>query len=423
MAQKEYKRLDERTMLRIINYNKGRAVEIALRLAWNLGLTRDEMHNLKWNAISFAEKIIYLPDREVPIEDEDAKRLEARSKSIRGRESEYVVASDRNHAHMAPQSISRVVKDAMDRGGLPGITMLDLRYDYIIRMLETHDWPYVARITGISVTTLYAKYSEYFANDVKKPAKAPQEEDAEFKLWKIIQEEGKSPEGLALWMVWKMGIPAQDIVTLTWDQVDLVKGGINLPGRNVKVGSNFLMKLKTVKAERAPDSDPHVLLTPRAGKAFKSERLSRVLRDALIRGGVDMTLQDILNDEKRKDRDYPIVEIVAKYGSATRSVIMKELSLSQSQFYTRAERLVERGELVRVGQKLYLPGTVVAPEEQYEVIRAHLETVPGAVRSDLANLLHVSGNQCGVILKALVEEGKLKHTGHVYSLPDKGTNM
>jgi Mn-dependent DtxR family transcriptional regulator len=301
--------------------------------------------------------------------------------------------------------------------------MIDLRQDFVIRLLQEHPRPYVARVTGISASTLYLSYKEYFAEESKTLAKAPQDSDAEFKLWKLIQEEGTSAEGLALWMAWKLEMPAQEIVALTWDQVDLVKGIIKLQKRNVKIGGEFLTRLKTVKGERAPDSDPHILLTPRAQKGFDAMRLSRVMRNALIRGGVDMTLQDILNAKKRNYTDYPIVKIVEKYGSATRNKIMKELSLSQSQFYTRTERLVERGELVRVGQKLYLPGTVVAPEEQYEVIRAHLETVPGAVRGDLAKLLHVSGNQCSVILKALVEEGKLEHTGHVYSLPDKDKNM
>jgi integrase/DNA-binding Lrp family transcriptional regulator len=426
LAQKEYKRPDEKTMLRIINYNKGLAVEIALRLAWNLGLSRDEMHNLKWSDISFAEKIIYLPDRELPMEDEDAQCLEARLRSIRGRESEYVMASDRTHAHMAQESISRIARVALDQGGLKGFTLLDLRHDSVIRMLETHDWPYVARVTGLSVATLYANYSEYFANGVKKPEKAPQEEqeeDVEFKLWKIIREEGTSPEGLALWMAWKMGIPVQDIATLTWDQVDLVKGSIKLPDRKVKTGSQFLAKLKAVKAERAPDSDPHVLLTPRAQNGFIAHRLSRVLRDALIRGGVDITLKDILDDAKRKSDDSAVVEVVAKYGSVTQKEIMEELHLTPTQVYYRIERLIEEGELVKVGRRIYIPGTVVAPDEQYEVIRAYLEAMGGALRGDLAELLHVSGNQCGVILRALVKEGKLKRTGYVYSLPDEGTNM
>lgn len=422
LSQKEYKRPDEVKMEQIIQNNRGTAAEIALRLAWNLGLTRDEMHNLKWSDVSFAERAIYLPDRKVPMDDESVLSLES-TKTERGHASAFVMTSDRNYTRMAPQYISRVVRIAMQEGGLAGFTMIDLRHDYIIRMLEKHGWPYAARVSGTAVATLYTNYSEYMVNKGDPPEKEQQGDDVDFKLWKIIETEGTSPEGLTLWMAWKLGMRIQEIATLTWSQVDLKKGTITLPDRSVKVGGEFLKKLKAVKAERSTDADPHVILTPRAQKPFDMARLSRVLRTAMIRGGVDMTLQDLLNEEKRKAVDEQMVEIVAKYGSATRNEIIKELPMSTTQFYARAERLVERGSLVRIGQKLYLPGTVVPPEEHYEVIRAYLETVGAAFRGDLANLLHVDGNQCAVVLRALVEEGKLQRSGQVYTLPDEVTNM
>ena len=422
MAQKEYKRPDEATMLRILDDNQLFLAETLIVLAWRLGLSRDEIYNLKWTDFSFEERKVVLPDRDVPLDEEAYKRLYRRWEEQEHRVV-YVASSDRIGERVHPNYIPACVRRALNEGGLTDINMVDLRQDFVIRLLQEHPRPYVARVTGISATTLYMSYKEYFADEDKKPEKAEQDSDVEFNLWRIIQEEGTSEVGLALWFAWKLEIPVQEIATLTWDQVDLAKGIIKLPDRKVKMGSEFLRKLKAVKAERSPNSDPHVVLTPKAQKGFDTKRLSRVLRNAMIRGGVDKTLKEILSAKKRDDSDYPIIRIVEKYGSASRSQIMEELDLSKSQYYSRVERLVERGELVRIGQKLYLPGTVVAPEEQYEVIRAHLGTVSGAVRSDLADLLHVSGNQCGVILKALVEEGKLRHIGHVYSLPDNDTTV
>ena len=422
MAQKEYKRPDEATMLRILDDNQLLLAETLIVLAWRLGLSRDEIHNLKWTDFSFEDRKVILPDRDVPLDEEAYTRLYRRWEE-QEHHVVYVASSDKIGERVHPNYIPACVRKALNEGGLPDINMIDLRQDFVIRLLQEHPRPYVARVTGISATSLYVSYKEYFADEDKKSEKAEQDSDIEFNIWRIIQEEGTSEVGLALWLAWKLEIPVQEIAELTWDQVDLAKGIIKLPDRKVKMGSEFLRKLKAVKAERPTNSDPHVVLTPKAQKGFDTKRLSKVLRNTLIRGGVDMTLKEILSAKKRNDSDYPIIKIVEKRGSATRSQIMEELPLSKAQYYFRVERLVERGELVRIGQKLYLPGTVVAPEEQYEVIRAHLETVAGAVRSDLADLLHVSGNQCGVILKALVEEGKLKHTGHVYSLPDNDTTV
>ena len=49
-----------------------------------------------------------------------------------------------------------------------------------------------------------------------------------FLLWKLLQTEGSSPVGLALWMSWKLGMQAREIVALTWSQVDLDRGGSSI---------------------------------------------------------------------------------------------------------------------------------------------------------------------------------------------------
>jgi hypothetical protein len=87
------------------------------------------------------------------------------------------------------------------------------------------------------------------------------------------------------------------------------------------------------------------------------------------------------------------------------------------QAHAYLDRLINKGKLVRVGAKCYLAGTIVPPEEHYEVLRAHLETVGIAYRAELADLLHIEGRQCHVVLRKLVEEGKLVRKGQMYSLP------
>ena len=60
---------------------------------------------------------------------------------------------------------------------------------------------------------------------------------------------------------------------------------------------------------------------------------------------------------------------------------------------------------------------MVPPEEQYAVIRAFLEESGPAYRQDLADLLHIGPRQCGLILRHMVEEGRLVQVGQRYCLP------
>ena len=419
MAQKEFTRPDELAVQRVVSLYKGYHVEVIIRLAWNLGLFRDEMYNLKWSDISFEEKTVQLPDRTVPMDDEVAECLERRAKTKHGQMLEYVVTSDRGYTHLAPQSISRVAKDALNKGGLKGITLLDLRHDYIIRQLEQHDWPYVSRITGIAVATLYACYSEHYTNGRGvPPAQNTTSAVDEDKLLTIIEAEGTSAEGLALWMTWKLGMQMQESRNLTWNQVDLKRNRIRLPDREIEIGEAFAKRLRILKDSRSETADPHVLLTPRSQKPFDDARLSRCIRTVLIRGGMEnVQFKSLLLDDKA-ETDELILRRAAETGSVTRKDVEQLCDLSQVQAHAWLERLIKKGKLVRVGAKCYLAGTVVAPEEQYEVLKAHLETVGVAFRAELAELLRIEGRQCHVVLRKLVEEGKLVRKGQMYSLSE-----
>ena len=57
--QKEYNRPDEAAMRRVLERVKGELGEIILRLAWNLGLTREEIRQLKWSEVSFSERCVW----------------------------------------------------------------------------------------------------------------------------------------------------------------------------------------------------------------------------------------------------------------------------------------------------------------------------------------------------------------------------
>lgn len=417
MGKNTLNRPDKAAMARILENNQSNMEGIILRLAWKQGLTREEIRQLTWNDISFSSGQIILEDRLIPLDEETQACLQARY-DFRGSVSPFVVISERCRRQLLPESISRIARTALDQEGLTGVSLADLRRDFIICQLEERDWPYAARVSGVSAPTLYAKFSAYMSP--KKPEKAVLPQVDEFRLWKVLQSEGNSPVGLTLWLAWKMGIPVRDIVSLTWDQVDFDKGIIRLEDRAVPFGSTVRRLLRETWESSRDIPDSHVLLTPNSKKPMDQPRLSKLVRTALIRGGLeDVTLRDLNREEKHEREDGLLLRYAAEKGAITRREVMDMLGLQKVSAYERLRRLTEQRKLVRVGSKYYLTGTVVPPEEQYEVVRRHLEQVDGAYRQEMAELLHVEARQCTLILKHMVEEGKLIQLGQRYFLPSE----
>ena len=153
-------RLDRAAMEQLLLERRDTAEEVILRLAWQQGLSRDEIQRLTWADVALEEGQLRLPDRAVPLEADCRDCLKRRQERL-GRVSPFVVISDRRCKPMPPESISRLARAALNEAGLPDVTLGDLRRDFIIRQLESHDWPYAARVSGIAVPTLHAQFGKY----------------------------------------------------------------------------------------------------------------------------------------------------------------------------------------------------------------------------------------------------------------------
>lgn len=421
MQKERYHRPDETAMRRVLEREKNELSEIILRLAWNIGLTREEIRQLKWSDLSFSDNQVVLSDRSIPMDDETAACLKIRAHS-RGHVSEYVVSGDRNRAQLQAPSVSRIARQALDREeSLRGISLRDLRHDFIIRKLARHEWAYVAKISGMAATSMYTMFSDYMVE--RSPAEVssePPSEPDEFLIWKIVQEEGTSPEGLALWMAWKHIMEVNEIIGLTWDDVDFQTGTITLVDRVIVMDAMLRRRLRAVLDARTPEDDPHVLLTPKSRRPFDHSRLSYATRTVFIRNGVEnWTMNHVILAAKHAAEDSAILRMMDDKGSITRNDVMELFAVSSVTAYERLRRLVEAGKVVRIGVKYYPAGKVVPPEQHYEMIRDYLEENGAAYRQDLADLLRIEGRPCAAILRRFVDEGKVVRAGQIYKLPAK----
>lgn len=415
------RRLDEAALRRLLEREQTGPEALVLRLAWLEGLTREEIAALTWDQVSFLDGRLELPDRMIPLDGEVRALLWKLHEAKEAREEPgdpHVLLSARERKPMRLESISRLARLALDRGGLKDVRLLDLRYDWILRCLDRMDWPEAARISGVEVATLQLRFSAS-APTRKVPAPAPAQVD-EFKLWKILQTERGTAAGLAMWLGWQLGLQAQEMISLTWDQVDFKEGLLRLPDREVVLTSAVRRLLEEEQQRRPPGEDPHILLTERSRKPLDLPRLSRLTRTALIRGGLErVTLRDLKRDDSRDAEDESVLHRVLEQGFVSRGDVSELLGLSKTATYARLRRLTETGKLIRVGGKYYLPGTVVPPEQHREAILTYLAQAGFAYRQDIVDLLHIQPKQCTLLLHHMVEEGALVQLGQKYFLPQK----
>ena len=410
-------RPEKGAMDQILQKNSYNAAETILRLAWQAGLLRDEIQHLTWAQIDFPYRQIVLPDRTVPISEELVDWL-ADLKDHRNGCSETVVLSGRDRKPLAPQSISRLARTALDKEGQTAIRLIDLRHDFVLRQLEEHDWQYVSRITGVEAAALNLHFSKHL-REKKVSTRIRREEPAqidEFSLWKLVQTERTTPAGVTLWLTWQLGLRLEEIVALKWDQVDLEQGSLHMPDRTVSLTSGVHSVLKDLRAA-SPDS-VYVLTAPRSGQPYDRVRLSKLVRTLLIRAGMDnVTLRDLrLDCAARTGGEDQVMAYLRKHQSVTRNQVMELLGVSKTAAYTRLKQMAKRGKLTQVGARYYLKGNVVPPERQAEAILEYLAKEGFAYRQDIARLLRIDPGQCRPILQKMVAAGQIIQKRQRYEL-------
>ena len=226
---RSFKRPDEAAMQRVFARTSGGAAEVVLRLAWLQGLHRAEITALRWDQVDFAGRALLLPDRTIPLDPSAEACLRAWYVRCAGN-SECVAVSDRDQTPMRPESVSRLARQALNSEGL-ALSLLDLRRDFILRQIEAHGWSYAAQVSGVAAAALREEFLPRLraANTLPEAPKVGRDE-REYLLWRIIQQEGSSPAGLALWMGWQLRMQPGEIAGLTWDQVDFARNLLRLPG-------------------------------------------------------------------------------------------------------------------------------------------------------------------------------------------------
>lgn len=352
MKKKKLARPNEEAMFRLLAKYANHVEEVILRLAWQAGLTRQEILDLKWSNIAAEDNIIHLSRRSIPIPD-DLSMCLARRKLMCPIESEfsskdsYVVFTDAYVKHPTKVHLSRLVAAAMEKEEeLRNFRLDDLRNDFIIRLLEKEAKTYAMEIAGINRVAINNTFADYLpAESTGQNFNLYTSVDEE-KLKKIIHAEGDSPVAIALLLVWELGLPLNDIADLTWEQIDFSRKELYLYTEAFPLSEDLIKILQEVFSKRAPDSDPHILLRSRSGKPIGCNWLSKLSRNALIRGGMsDINIVTIAGNLRIRK----VFSFIQEHGAITTKQIIELLGVNKVTAGSLLRELVAQGKLVKNG--------------------------------------------------------------------------
>ena len=413
------KLLDADALNRVLEREKTRYEPggIIVHLAWNVGLFTHEIQNLRWSDISMEEKTLQLPDRTIPL-DEDMLPYIQKRHSLLGKASIYVVHGFRNRNEaLTRTSINRLFHKATEKEPmLNGITLLDLRRDFIAKQLQKHDWQYVSRIAGINGLTLQGKAKTLSPEPIclrPDTEKRPEKLDAA-QLREMLLLEGTSIAGTVIRLVWDGGLQLIDVANLKWNQIDFATQRIHLEQKSVEISADLTAYLHELRKTHEPDG---YVLHSRTGNPFPIERLSVLCRRAFVNAGMDHISLKHLSLFNYDNELEKILAYVRNRNGCSPSELREAFQLKYGTLKKYTSSLIEKKELVMLNNRFYLPGTVVEKKNQFSVIKEYLEAQGVAPRKELADVLQLTPTQASFVLSQLVAEGKLAHNNRKYSLP------
>ena len=266
-------------------------------------------------------------------------------------------------------------------------------YCAVRRLAAGEDWQQVSRSLGMSAAAVRA-----LGGGSTRAAGEPRAKAAA--VDRLLEKEGATPAGIAITLAWRQELGLEEILALRWEQVS--EGELCLPRGSVSLDRKTAKLLESLRQEEG------WVLSTRTGRPYDRARLSRMVREAFVRQGLDdLTLRGLRQLRQADDLDGRILTLAGEGGVTAREA-QESLSISDTALSRRLRRLMQQGRLTRVGFKYYRSGAVVPPQEQESAVLTYIKKEGFAYRQDIAKLLRIAPSQCRPLLQRLVEQGKLR---------------
>lgn len=390
---------------------------VVLRLAWRAGLMREEIVSLTWDKVDFEHALLHLSDRSVPM-DEDLTRCLRQWQTRCGSLGPYVAVSLHKRTHMRPESISCLARNTLNRAGLRKVRLADLHYNYILRRSAQEGWQDALRTSGLTLG-IYRRSDKYKtareAARAKKKSSPPSppldEQTTRERLDAVLEANRLAPAAVALRLSRETGAQYDELVALTLNELDLSVGALHIGSRSLPLCRETVELLREFCAQRQPDDDPHLFLSPNSRKPYPTHRLSILMRELLVQGGLDDLLPRMLRADAeaaaRERQKEQLRERIAHSGRLTAAECAEELDITPNTAMGLLEELCADGTLMR-DRGIYFPaGTGTIAQQREKAVRDYLAQHGPCGAQEMSEALGMSVRMIQRLIMPLCERGEI----------------
>ena len=196
---RSFKRPDEAAMQRVFARTSGGAAEVVLRLAWLQGLHRAEITALRWDQVDFGRQGAAAAGSHRSSWIRLRKPASGSGMCAAPDNPERVAVSDRGQTPMRPESVSRLARQALNSEGQTAESAWICATTLSSARSRTMAGHYAAQVSGVAVSALRDDFLPLPPDRQAPSPAAPtaDRDEREYLLWRIVQQEGSSPAGLA----------------------------------------------------------------------------------------------------------------------------------------------------------------------------------------------------------------------------------
>lgn len=264
--------------------------QAVIRLAWQAGLTAEEIGRLMWSDVDFTRDTIRAGNRTIPMAHDFSDFF-----SQMDQKGPFVIYSRKDtHSPSSRNNITLKSREAFRRMGLNDMTLKTLKYDFIVRSIDKMPIENVSRITGITRQYLREMYKAYTGSiPPDHPHAKPKLFFDKNAILAATEKEKYSIDSTVLLLSMMGGLTAEDMAELKWDDVDLSSFKMRVGSTMRPIPPYLAEYLRKLKAQ-PPSSVLYILHGVISGNRLDPVFIVKHVRQFLVRNNLDAVNLSVL---------------------------------------------------------------------------------------------------------------------------------